>query len=70
MFNIIPSNRWITLVLAIGLLALLVYGAARHDPATIVIAAALLVFAAPITLLSIINWRQRHRGNQPDQPRE
>jgi hypothetical protein len=70
MFNIIPSNRWITLVLAIGLLALLVYGAARRDPATIVIAIALLVFAAPVAALAIINWRQRRRGAQPDQPQE
>lgn len=64
MFNIVPSNRWITVVVGIGLLALIVYGVVTHNPTTIVIIIALLIFSAPVTLLAIINWRERRKSEQ------
>ncbi len=58
--EIVPANRWITVLLALGLLALIVYGALRHDPATIVIVAALIMFfALPAGLLFAIRRRER-----------
>ena len=60
MHEIIPSNRWITILLLLGLVALIVYGAVNGDPATIAIVLALVIFfAAPATLLFIMNRRAR-----------
>ena len=62
--EIIPSNRWITILLLVGLLALIVYGAVNGDPATIAIVLALVIFfAIPAALLFIMNRRAR-RGER------
>lgn len=60
MREIIPSNRWITILLLVGILALVIYGAANHDPLTIVIVIALAVFLAlPAALLFVASRRAR-----------
>jgi hypothetical protein len=62
--NIVPQSRWITILLVIGLLALIAYGALNRDPATFVIVAALAVFfGAPAILLFILNRRTRRHGS-------
>lgn len=64
MREIIPSNRWVTALLLIGLLALIIYGAVKGDPATIAIVLALVIFfVAPATLLFILNRRARRDGH-------
>ena len=68
MREIIPANRTITIALLLGLLALIIYGAINHDPATVLIVVALaLFFATPTALLYILNHRARRRdeSNQP-----
>lgn len=58
--EIIPTSRWITVVLLLGLLGLIVYGAMNRDPATIVIILALVVFfALPVALVYTMNRRAR-----------
>lgn len=66
--DIIPPNRWLTVALCVGLLALIIYGAYRHDPVTIVIVAALVVFfGLPYALLFTLNRRARlHPPTAPD----
>ncbi len=60
MREIVPENRWITVLLLIGLLGLIIYGAVRGDPATIVIVLALIMFfAAPAALLFVMRRRAR-----------
>ncbi len=60
MREIVPANRWITVLLLLGLLGLIIYGAVKGDPATIVIVLALVMFfAAPAALLFIMNRRAR-----------
>ncbi|HEU5345501.1 MAG TPA: hypothetical protein VFU60_14235 [Ktedonobacterales bacterium] len=77
--DIVPPNRFLTIALLVGLLALIAYGAYNRDPATIVIVVALLVFfGAPTLLLFSLNRRARQRPpdeinqpgqvDQPDQP--
>ena len=66
--DIIPPNRWITIALGVGLLALIGYGAWRRDPATIAIVAALVAFfGLPFALLFTLNRRAR---NHPPSPPE
>lgn len=77
--DIVPPNRFLTIALLVGLLALIAYGAYNRDPATIVIVVALLVFfGAPALLLFALNRRAHQRPpdeinqpgqvDQPDQP--
>lgn len=76
--DIVPPNRVITLALAIGILALIAYGAYNHDPVTLVIVATVFIFIAmPALLLYSLNRRARHPrppssldddADQPDQP--
>jgi hypothetical protein len=73
MREIIPSSRWITILLLIGLLALIIYGAVKGDPATIVILLALVMFfAIPAALLLMVNRRaandRRHTTRSDDRP--
>jgi hypothetical protein len=64
MREIIPTSRWITVLLLAGLLALIIYGATKHDPATIVIVLALVIFfALPMGLLFMMNRRTRGDGS-------
>ncbi len=65
--DIIPPNRAITVVLIIGILALLGYGAYNHDPATVVIIAVLFIFfAMPALLLYSLNRRAGQRPPADD----
>lgn len=65
--NIVPPNRFITIALLIGILALIVYGIVRRDPATILIVIALAVFfGAPALFLFNANRLQRRRPPSPD----
>lgn len=58
--DLIPPNRALTVALIVGMIALIVYGVYRGDPATFVIVAALaLVFALPAFLLFTANRRAR-----------
>jgi hypothetical protein len=77
--DIVPPNRFLTIALLVGLLALIAYGAYNRDPATIAIVVALLVFfGAPALLLFALNRRAHQRPpdeinqpgqvDQPDQP--
>ncbi|HET9110228.1 MAG TPA: hypothetical protein VFN78_05325 [Ktedonobacterales bacterium] len=67
--DIIPPNRAITVVLIIGMLALIAYGAYNRDPATIVIIAALFIFfAMPALLLYSLNRRARQRPPEAATP--
>ncbi|HEU0028976.1 MAG TPA: hypothetical protein VFQ25_17855 [Ktedonobacterales bacterium] len=75
MREIIPANRWITVLLLAGLLGLIIYGAVNRDPATIVIVLALIVFfAVPMALVFMINrraardQRQRLSDRSDDHP--
>jgi hypothetical protein len=73
--DIVPPNRFLTIALVVGLLALIAYGAYNRDPATIVIVVALLIFfGAPALLLFSLNRRARQRPpdetDQPDQPNQ
>jgi Flp pilus assembly protein TadB len=64
--DIIPPNRFITIALIIGLLALIAYGAYNRDPATIAIVVALLLFfGLPALLLFSLNRRARQRPLSP-----
>ncbi len=63
MREIVPASRWITALLLAGLLALIIYGALKGDPATVAIAFALVMFfAVPAALLFILNRRARRGG--------
>ncbi|MGH2504976.1 MAG: hypothetical protein ACRDID_20895 [Ktedonobacterales bacterium] len=65
--NIVPPNRFLTIALLIGMLALIAYGISRRDPATIIIVIALAVFfGAPAFLLFNANRLQRRRPPSPD----
>lgn len=68
--DIVPPNRFLTIALVVGLLALIAYGAYNRDPATIAIVAALLLFfGAPALLLFSLNRRAGQRPpDEPDQP--
>jgi hypothetical protein len=60
--DIVPPNRFITIALVIGILALIAYGAYAQNPATLVIIAALILFiAGPALLVFILNRRARLR---------
>ncbi|MDE3228864.1 MAG: hypothetical protein KGO05_03195 [Chloroflexota bacterium] len=60
--EIVPPNRWLTIALCVGLLALIGYGAWRRDPATIAIIAALVAFfGLPFALLYTLNRRAQLR---------
>ncbi|HEX9037230.1 MAG TPA: hypothetical protein VF808_09600 [Ktedonobacterales bacterium] len=62
MREIVPANRWITVALVAGILALIAYGAFNHDPAAILILATLvLFFATPATLVYLLNRQRRRR---------
>ena len=64
--DIVPPNRFITIALIIGILALIAYGVYNHDPATIAIVLALAVFfALPAALLLSLNRRARLRPPAP-----
>lgn len=65
--GIVPPNRWITLALALGLLALLIYGAFNRDPFTLIILLTLIPFLImPALLLYSLN--RRHRDQPPTSP--
>ena len=66
--DVVPPNRVITIALALGILALIVYGVYNHDPATIVIIATLFIFIAmPALLVYSLNRRARqHPPSPPD----
>ncbi|HEX8995542.1 MAG TPA: hypothetical protein VF812_05890 [Ktedonobacterales bacterium] len=64
--DIVPPNRFITIALIVGFVALIIYGAYNHDPATIAIIAALAVFfGLPALLLFGLNRRGRLRPPPP-----
>lgn len=65
--NIVPQNRLITVGLALGLLTLIIYGFASHDPLTSVILGVIVIFfALPAALVSIMSRRARRRDAQGD----
>lgn len=65
--DIVPPNRFITIALLVGILALIAYGISRRDPATILIVIALAVFfGAPALFLFNVNRLQRRRPPSPD----
>lgn len=70
--DIIPPNRLLSVALILGLAALIVYGAVKRDPATIIIVAALAVFfGVPALLLGYLNRRGqqgRHPSSRPLSP--
>ncbi|HEX8730711.1 MAG TPA: hypothetical protein VF725_01515 [Ktedonobacterales bacterium] len=68
--DLVPPNRWLTIALCVGLLALIGYGAYRRDPATIAIVAALVAFfGLPFALLYTLNRRERARPPAPPDER-
>lgn len=64
--DIVPPNRFITIALVIGILALIAYGAYQRDPATLIIVLALAVFFGfPAALLFLLNRRARQQQTPP-----
>lgn len=64
--DVIPPNRFITIALILGMIALIAYGAYQRDPATIAIVAALAVFfGLPTLLLFTLNRRARLHAPPP-----
>lgn len=65
--DLIPPNRALTIALIVGIIALVIYGVYRGDPATFVIVAALAVFfALPAYLLYTANRRARLHAPPPE----
>jgi hypothetical protein len=65
--DIVPPNRFLTIALLIGIIALIAYGAYNRDPTTIVIVVALVIFfGAPAFLLFNANRLQRRRPPSSD----
>ncbi len=64
--DIIPPNRFLTIALSLGILALIAYGAYHRDPVTLVIILALAIFfGLPALLLFTLNRRARLRPTPP-----
>lgn len=64
--EIVPPNRFITVALIVGLLALIGYGAYTRNPVTIIIVVTLLVFfGLPALALYSLHRRERQRAMTP-----
>lgn len=64
--EIVPPNRFITVALIVGLLALIGYGVYTRNPVTIIIVATLLIFFG-LPALAIYLFH-RHASQRPDTP--
>lgn len=65
-FEGVPTNRWITVALVVGILALIVYGALNRDPVTFVVAGVFVVVVAPMAVFTYLGYRKRRSSNRED----
>lgn len=69
--EIMPPNRFITVALIVGLLALIGYGVYTRNPVTIIIVVTLLLFfGLPALAIYSLHRRERQRPTTPPEADE
>lgn len=55
-------------MLLVGILALIIYGVMRRDPAAFVILTALVIFVLPVVILFMVSRRAPHSSSDEREP--